>query len=116
MNPQPAPHIGPIFAILFIGVVAYHAFKNYVGGKTITLSDSFNLGYIESAPPSVIMREAPAVDNFESQQVYSDCLEALVSLGFKRKDATKKTKMIFKTYKPAPRTVQEFLEIILKAP
>ena len=117
MNPQPDSSVGTTFAIAFTALVAYHFVKTYKAGNFTPLSDMVNIGYVESAPqcaPVIINQIAQQpVNNLESQQLYIDCIDTLVSLGFKKREAKSKTKRIF-TSNPDISTVQEFLTIALQ--
>ena len=52
--------------------------------------------------------------SFESQQLYVDCIDALIALGMKKKEAKAKAKFIFSTMNPQPSTVEDFLMIALR--
>lgn len=123
MNPQPPEYVGNIFATLFVAVTVFHAVKAYLEGKVINLKDfdTITLGYLESHPyNNIIVVDKPKTKNvnikqeIESHQLYIDCIDTLVALGMKKMEAKKKTKHIFETAKPQPKTVQEFLNIALK--
>lgn len=119
MNQQPSEGIGSIVAMILCCIALYHGIKAYQSGVAINLKDLdlFTLGSIEESTPIIHV-----VDNtkrskradFESQQLYLDCIDALSSLGMKKLEAKKKAKMIFSKHSPTPSSVQEFLMIALK--
>jgi hypothetical protein len=125
MNPQPDPIIGNIIALLFVLTTIFYAVKAIFENQTFQLSDNFVIGYIETDP--IIINEVhndhethsaktkQSID-WQSQQLYTDCINALVALGMKKKDAKNKTILVFSTSNPQPKTIQEFLMIALKLP
>jgi hypothetical protein len=124
MNPQPDPSVGVYVAFLVIIVMAFFVGQSYAetkkNGHANTNYDLFTLGYYEQpSAPTVIVNQQPSdggIANFESQQLYLDCIDTMVSLGYKRTIAKKRAKIIFSTHKPQPSTVQEFLNIVLSRP
>ena len=142
MNPQPDPIVGNFVALIIIVLVAFYTYKAYLTGKSIDLNklDNFVIGYIEAEPTTrvvekhfqtinnpvkvvkektEIVRVETVIDtkpNFESQQLYVDCIDALHALGMKKNEAKKRAKFIFSTMNPAPVTIQEFLVIALSIP
>jgi hypothetical protein len=123
MKPQPPEYVGPIFAGIFILMIIYQTIKAYNSGKMIDLHniDLIDIGYIESENPTQNIYNITSVSvddkkpNFESQQLYVDCIDALVALGVKKSESKKKAKQIFSTHEPIPSTVQEFLMIALRS-
>jgi|688.fasta_scaffold868173_1 hypothetical protein len=131
MNPQPEPYVGNIVASLLFLLMAFYTIKEMKSGKrSINLSDNFILGYIEDTPINVavhvpkqqvitktktkkIVVEKPS---FESQQLYVDCIDALVALGMKKKQAREKAKYIFSSMDTQPSSIQDFLQLALKMP
>lgn len=146
MNPQPDPIVGHIVAFVVICIVAFYACKAYLQGKSIDLHklDNFVIGYVESPTlvekhyhntytsptkivksvdrvvekvvEKVVAQEVQAKPNFDSQQLYVDCIDALYALGMKKSEAKRKAKFIFSTMNPPPATIQEFLIIALNIP
>ena len=118
VNPQPSPEIGQICAtIAFIigGLYAFIAYKNIMSGSMpVPNYDLVNLGIIEDGPTPVVVIDKPETNAFESQQLYLDCIDTLVAIGYKKSEAKKRAKAIFSKHKPAPTSVQEFLSIIMK--
>ena len=132
MNPQPDPMIGHICASIFVLMIIYHTIKAFKANKPFVLNDNFVIGYMETDP--VIMNEVhhhhKAVQtvrtktkkvivkkpDFESQQLYADCIDALIALGMKKKEAKNRATFIFSTTDPQPKSIQEFLIIALKLP
>jgi hypothetical protein len=129
MNPQPHPIVGEFFAFIIMLLTAFYAYKAYIQGKSINLNelDIFTIGYIEETPPAQIThvvekhfhktktkRVIETKPSFESQQLYVDCIDALVALGVKKKDAKTRAEFIFSSINPQPSTVQEFLIIALR--
>lgn len=130
MNPQPDPMIGHIVCAILLTMIVFYTLKAMQEGKSIKIDDNFVIGYIQSDPIFVnevhhnhktvktvktkrVIVEKP---NFESQQLYADCIDALVALGMKKKEAKSKATFIFSTTSPQPKTIQEFLLIALKLP
>jgi hypothetical protein len=141
MNPQPDPIIGQLFALAILSMTAFYTYKAYSEGKSIDLNklDNFTIGYLEQdyftpqviekhfhetvKPVKIIKTNTETIKteriietkpNFESQQLYVDCIDTLVALGMKKKDAKSRAKFIFSTMDPQPSTVQEFLMIALR--
>lgn len=140
MNPQPDPLVGDFCAGIIICLMVFYTYKAYIDGKSFNLSnlDNFIIGYIESEPvvtqvventykevkPVKIIRTKTETvrtekvvetkPSFESQQLYVDCIDALIALGMKKKEAKAKAKFIFSTMNPQPSTVQDFLMIALR--
>ena len=136
MNPQPDPIVGHVIAILFVCMLVIYTLQAMKQGKTTKISDNFIIGYLES-DPIVIRRDNPPndfdkfdpstqppnptqpktkkkTDSIKNQPFYVDCVDALVALGMKKRDATQKTKTIFETMHPRPTSIQSFLLIALK--
>lgn len=119
MNPQPEPYIGNIVALIFFGMLVYFFFQAKKEGKTINIDDLFTIGYIEDPTPTttvnvqnkIVKKSKP---NFESQQLYIDCIDALHAIGFKKMDAKKRAKQIFSSMTNPPNSVQDFLMIALR--
>lgn len=111
MNPQPSEYVGNLGALLFFALFIFYAIKSYVDGQTIDINkiDLVTFGYIEDP----ITTKTTNL-NFESQQLYLDCIEALYTLGYKKSEAKKKAKLIFSTFNPQPSSIQEFLSVALK--
>lgn len=130
MNPQPDPIVGNICAIAFFLMIALYTIKAIKDGKSIQFNDNFVIGHLQYDPIFVneihhnhktvktvktkkVIVEKP---DFESQQLYADCIDALVALGMKKKEAKNKAIFVFSTTNPQPKTIQEFLLIVLKLP
>jgi len=124
MNPQPDPSVGVYVAFLVMVIMAFFVGQSFADtkkrGSTNTNYDLFTLGYYEQpSSPTVIVNQQSndnGIANFESQQLYLDCVDTMVSLGYKKTLAKKRAKLIFSTHKPQPSTVQEFLNIVLSRP
>jgi hypothetical protein len=142
MNPQPHPNVGNFCAFIIICMTIFYTYKAYISGKSLSINqlDNFVIGYVESDPvvtqvvnktykeikPVKIIRTKTETiktervvetkPNFESQQLYVDCIDALVALGMKKKDAKSKAKFVFSTLNPQPASIQEFLIIALNMP
>lgn len=112
MNPQPSEYVGNIGAFCFFMLFLFYAIKSYRDGKIIDINkiDLINIAYIEEPI------KAKQVPNFEAQQLYLDCIDALYALGLKKSEAKKKAKLIFSTFDPQPSSIQEFLLIALDKP
>lgn len=111
MNPQPSEHVGNIGALCVFILFIFYTLKAYANGHSLDLNkiDLIDIAYIEEEPIKKTVSQ-----NFESQQLYLDCIEALYSLGFKKSEAKKKAKLIFSTLDPQPSSIQEFLNIALQ--
>lgn len=119
MNPQPEPYIGNIVALIFFGMLVYFFFQAKREGKTIKINDLFTIGYIEDQTPittvnvrNKIVKESKP--SFESQQLYTDCIDALHAVGFKKMEAKKRAKQIFSSMDNPPNSIQDFLMIALR--
>jgi hypothetical protein len=115
MNAQPSEYVGNLFALCFLIVFVFYSRKVYLSGYTLDINslDNFTIGYIEDSPVVYVDKKDPKVD-FESQQFYLDCIEALYALGMKKSEAKKKAKQIFSSVNTKPSSIQEFLMIALK--
>jgi hypothetical protein len=145
MNPQPDPIVGEFFAFLFVAGIMFYTYKSYLEGKSINIAklDNFVIGYIEETPVQtqiiekhyqthkeikpvkIIEKKTEKVriekvvetkPSFESQQLYVDCIDALVALGMKKGEAKRKAKFVFSNMDPQPSTIQDFLRIALGMP
>lgn len=119
MNPQPEPYVGNIFAVLFVLYTGYLVVKTYRSNTSnIENWDLFTIGYIDdkihNTNTTVIVNEVCKRINFESEQIYLDCIDALHALGMKKSAAKKKTKEIFSSMDNLPNSVQDFLMIALR--
>jgi hypothetical protein len=127
MNPQPSPIVGELCAFIMICLTAFYTYKAFMEGKSIDLNklDMFTIGYIEETSPvthvvekhfhkTKTKRVVETKPSFESQQFYVDCIDALVALGMKKKDAKSRAEFIFSTMNPQPSSIQDFLMIALK--
>lgn len=116
MNPQPPEHIGNIVALILLLGIAYFAFKEYrsCSTKSSSLSDLFTIGYLEDSQSTIniVNTVHTTKPNFESTQLYNDCIEALHALGMKKSEAKKRAKKIFTISEP--NSIQDFLMMALK--
>ena len=120
MNPPPDPYIYNTVAIIFASICIFYFVKALNDpSKTIDTSDLFTIGYINdpyrtsiNIRNKVIQSQKP---NFESQQLYIDCIDALCAIGMKKTEAKNKAKAIFSTMSNPPTTVQDFLMIALRS-
>lgn len=121
MNPQPPPYIGSIFALIFGCVFVYYFVKaiNSKETKPINL-DLFTIGYIQDSTGStvnitnkIIKQVEKTKPNFESQQLFMDCVDALNSIGIKKTEAKKRARDIFSSNNP-PTNIQDFLMIAMR--
>ncbi len=138
MNPQPSPVFGNLVATAFVLLIIYYTIRAIKENKTITINDNFVIGYLESdnivvntTPPPRDDFDKPDItpqgppkpskkknikkeDDTESQMFYADCINALVALGMKKREAKNRTQLIFATMHPKPQTIQKFLITALK--
>lgn len=111
---HPFEFIGNVAATLMFLIMCAYAVISYLDGNTIRMSDldKVTLGYFDDPTPVVITHTNS--NNFESQQLYLDCIEALKSLGMKKSEAKKKAKDIFQNHNPQPTSIESFLMIALR--
>ena len=114
MNPQPPIYIGQLCATLFVIGLIYHVIKAYHQTTTPINYDLFQIGYIEDSPINIVVDKSTS-NNFESHQLYLDCIDALHALGMKKSIAKKKAKEVFTAMQnDPPKNVQDFLMIALR--
>lgn len=111
---HPFEFIGNAVAVLMFLIMCVYAIISYMDGNTIRISDldKVTLGYFDDPTPVIITQTN--TNNFESQQLYLDCIEALKSLGMKKAEAKKKAKDIFQNHSPQPTSIEAFLMIALR--
>ena len=118
MNPQPSADVAQACATIAFLIGAFYAFIAYnnvmSGSMPAPNYDSFTLGTIEASPSQVVVIEKQKTNTFESQQLYIDCIDTLVAIGYKKSEAKKRAKAIFSKHNPTPTSVQEFLNIVMK--
>lgn len=112
MSSQPDPYIGHFVSLILFFLFLFYFLKSSMNSKDNHNGDLFTIGYIEESNPiiNVINQE---VVNFESQQLYVDCVDALHALGMKKSEAKRKARSIFLNSDPRPNSVQEFLIMAL---
>jgi hypothetical protein len=110
---HPFEFLGNVGAFVIFVIVCSYAVLSYLNGNSINISniDKVTLGYFDDPTPVIITANT---NNFESQQLYLDCIEALKSLGMKRSEAKKITKDIFQNHNPSPTSIESFLMIALR--
>lgn len=99
MHTEFVQNLGSILAIVFIIGVIYFQFTTT---NTVQYSDTFIIGYVEKEDPVVI--HAPQVDS----QLKQDCIDTLIKLGMKKRQANKVADTEFSSTNP-PKSIQEFL-------
>ena len=115
MNPQPPEYIGQLVALSFTLLIIYHAVKAYYNNPPIYFNDMYTIGYFEDSHKTPIVNViTDNKSNFESQQLYIDCIDALHALGMKKLEAKRRAKQIFSSMSNPPSSVQEFLMIALR--
>lgn len=67
----------------------------------------------KKATPSISNINKDTCENIDDR-LHKDCIDALVALGMRKKEAKEKTKYIFSTVKPPPSNVQAFLFIVFQ--
>ena len=119
--------------LIFIMVCAFiHGYIKEANKPSIKRSknyDFFTLGYVQSDPINIVTTpnicittpapaqhtpSAPPAHDPNAHKLYLDCIDTLVSLGFKKSLAKKRVNIIFSTCHPVPKTIQEFLNIAFK--
>jgi len=111
MNPQPSPYVGVFMSIVAILIIAYHAIKmnnSLKSSERYINYDLFSLGVIDSSPALVQNFVVP----IHGSDLYNDCVDALIGLGYKKKQAHKKAQSIFSTSSPS--SIIEFLSMVTK--
>jgi hypothetical protein len=123
MNPQPPEYIGHIFAFIFISLCVFYFIKGLNDPNNIIKPlDRYTIGYFDEPNYTTINIKNKTVKevakkskpNFESQQLYIDCIDALCAIGMKKTEAKKRAKEIFSTMNNPPASIQDFLMIALK--
>ena len=111
MNPQPSPSVGILFSIIALLIIAYNAIKMHnslkLSGETINY-DLVNIGFMKNDPCLVQNFIVPISNN----ALYQDCVDALIGIGYKKKQAHKKAQSVFGTNSPS--SVVEFIQIAMK--
>jgi hypothetical protein len=109
MNSQPSETISSITALLFTCLFFYFLFTR----KSQSNNDGFfRIGYIETMPPcqnTVIVNNDKHTNVNES--LLTDCIDALVALGFKKRSAKKLAEEIFRKHNPS--NIQQFLTLAI---
>lgn len=95
--------MGNFLSIIFIIGIIYVSLTTT---KTIEYNDTFVIGYVEKEDPIVV--QAPQVDS----KLKQDCIETLVKLGMKKRQANKVANDEFSSTNP-PKSIQEFLRKVL---
>jgi hypothetical protein len=127
MNPQPHPIVGQLGVLIFALLTAYFCFTGK--RKDFQFSDKFTIGYInddntcvvvkdnipknitrkkKQIPQSLLtpIKEEETIDN----QLFEDCVLALVSLGTKKIQSKKIAIDIFKNHNP--KTIEDFIKFV----
>jgi hypothetical protein len=117
MNEQPDQFYSQILMFVFVGVAAYSYFfskKSHVNNL-----DFFEIGYVMN--DNVAVYEAPICTSKPASnpaskpaltQLQQDCIDAMIGLGMKKKEATKRMHDLFAKYQP--KTIQEFIQVAFK--
>tara|TARA_Y100000004_G_C8952298_1_gene429155 strand:- start:464 stop:880 length:417 start_codon:yes stop_codon:yes gene_type:complete len=71
-------------------------------------NDMFTIGYVEESPPIVVNTVVKVPESKEDSKLKKDCMDVLIKLGFRKRDARQKTKEVFA--KCSPQSIQEFLK------
>lgn len=115
MNQQPSEIISSINAFIFICMVFYFLITRK---QTSTTNDGFfKIGYIEEPAPcqqTIVFNNKTEPEKeipVEKTSLFSDCVDALVSLGFRKAMARNLTKSIFRKHKPT--NIQQFLHLAI---
>lgn len=130
MQHDPVETISLVCTIIF----AIVSFCSFLFSQKNTYSDFFEIGYVvdkkpmpvrkpvrtqKAIAPMVVVKTKPKVKvQKETKKVpdltqfHKDCIDALISLGMRKKEATKRMQDIFKKYQP--KTIQEFIQAAFK--
>jgi hypothetical protein len=120
MNPQPHPFVGQLGVLIFALLVAYFALR---GKNNVQISDKFVVGYVdppeqkivyvekETEKPSTKPKNKKKTVTYD-QELYDDCISAMISLGTKHAQANRIAKKIFENHNPS--TVEEFITLAFK--
>lgn len=123
MNPQPPEYVGHIFALFFGALCVYYFIKGLNDPNNIIKPfDRYTIGYFDEPNYTTINIKNKTVKevikaskpNFESQQLYIDCIDALCAIGMKKMEAKKRAKEIFSSMSNPPASIQDFLMIALR--
>lgn len=129
MNPQPHPVVGQFGVLIFALLTAYFCFSGK--RKDFQFSDQFTVGYINDDVPHVVVerdiprtktvtrkkkqvpqsiltpiKEEEPIDN----ELFEDCVLALVSLGTKKVQSNRIAKDIFEKHNP--KTIEDFIKFV----
>lgn len=129
MNPQPSEYIGHVFAALFIAICIFYFIKGLNDpNNVIKPFDTYTIGYVEESKPNYVKVNIKNIKNktvketistkpdFESQQLYTDCIDALCAIGMKKTEAKKRAKEVFSSTSNPPASIQDFLMIAMRQP
>lgn len=137
MNPQPHPIVGQFGVLIFALLTAYFCFTGK--RKDIQLSDKFTIGYIDDDIPCVVqpISTSPRKTNTTTktnktstnknkipqslltpvkevdpinEELFEDCILALVSLGTKKTQAKRITQEVFENHNP--KTIEDFIKFV----
>lgn len=100
--------MGSLCSFLVIAGIAYVALTTQ---NPVTFDDNFVIGYVEKSDP-VVIQPPPVPQRFVDLQLQKDCIDTLVKLGFRKREANKKAKEEFNSNNP-PTSVQDFLRKVL---
>lgn len=103
MHTEFVQNLGSILAIAFIIGVIYIQFTTT---NTAQCSDTFIIGYVEKEDPVVVYTSQ--IDS----QLKQDCIDTLIKLGMKKRQANKVADTEFSSINP-PKSIQEFLRKVL---
>lgn len=117
MNEQPSEVLSQLMAYCFMAMFFYFMITNK--NKPSRNDSLFKIAYIEEpiypAPTIIINNEtSPSTKHKEDkkkQQFFIDCVNALVSLGFKKTIAQKLTQKIIESHQPT--SIQQFLHLAI---
>ena len=137
MNPQPHPIVGQFGVLIFALLTAYFCFTGK--RKDFQLSDKFTIGYINDDIPQVVQtintnqrktkvttqnnktsttkKKVPQslltpvkeVDPI-NEELFEDCVLALVSLGTKKTQAKRIAQEVFDSHNP--KTIEDFIKFV----
>lgn len=94
------------FCLISYFVICFYRGFNGSAKNTITLSDRFDIGYVDHKPVTIVVKEEkipkllrtpkpisqPAPKNSAKIELFNKCVNSLIEIGFDKKHATKLVK------------------------
>ena len=97
--------LGFLGGLSFIAIFFYYALYPVSRKQP---DDIFTIGYVEESPPIVVNTVVKVPESKEDTKLKRDCVDVLIKLGFRKRDAKQKAKEVFANF--SPQNIQEFLK------